>query len=143
MDLVMCKHPGGLWAVTEADLEALTHIKNDSLVMCHIVQQRNLQWHRRFFALMKVLFDNQERFANQEMMRKAILIELGFCDPQKLLDGTYIIVARSMSFNKMTQAEFESLWERCCDLIRREFLPEVTDEELATQVEGLIGDRRA
>lgn len=143
MDLICAKTPDGFRITDPEGEEALKRLKTGALFMITVTQQRNLQWLRRWFVLVRMIFDNQSRFTNFELFRKAMLVEMGYADPQVSLDGKdYVLVARSVAFNKMKEDEFERLWADTCDLARREFMPGITDDQFRSEVELLIGDRK-
>lgn len=124
MDIFLVKKYGTLSPSSEADAEKLMGMK-DGLVKCEISNPRNGGFHRKYFALLDVLFDafnpgeiqKGERVAtkNRERFRKDIAIATGHYDLVVNLRGEVRAEARSISFAKMTQEEFERLYSRTID----------------------------
>lgn len=82
---------------------------------------RNVKFHRKFFALLKVVFSNQDEFLTQENMRKALLIGLGYCDAFVCLNpqGQLHIhnEAHSMAFANMDESKFTTFFNQCLDFL--------------------------
>ena len=64
----------------DSDYELCKKIKVGSTVSCEIKQPRNVAFHRKFFALINLVFENQEVFDNIDFMRKEITKAAGFYD---------------------------------------------------------------
>ena len=77
---------------------------------------RNPAHHAKFFAVLNVVFQNQDQFKSSEDLREATLIEAGYSELRELLDGTRYRVARSIAFHNLGQDEFEPVYNACVDL---------------------------
>ena len=78
---------------------------------------RNLKFHKKFFALIKTVFENQEQFVNIEEMRKALIFDAGFREQRQNLKGEIIQYPKSISFSKMDEIEFEELYNKVIDIV--------------------------
>jgi len=80
---------------------------------------RNLGFHKKFFALINMLFDNQEQFTNKDFMRKQLTIEAGYFTEEVGFHGEVIKEAISISFASMDEIEFQEYYNRFIDTIVR------------------------
>lgn len=81
---------------------------------------RNLYHHRKYFKMLQLALDNQDRFPSLDQLRKAVLIEAGFYHPVYTFDGI-VKEADSISFNKMDQEEFEKVYSKSVDVLMKAF----------------------
>lgn len=102
---------------------------------------RNLGHHRKFFALLQLVFDNQELYADREELRRALLIEAGHFDDVRLLDGATVRTAKSISFSAMDQAAFEAVYDSVLAVVLTKLLPGIGREELEQEVEAFASSR--
>lgn len=105
----------------DSDYERLKKIKVGEVYECEIKQPRNLKFHKKYFALVKMLFDNQERYNDMEELRRDLTIEAGFYNERANFQGEIIREAKSISFAKMTQSDFDDLYNRTIDVICQYF----------------------
>lgn len=96
--------------------EKLKRFKLGDTVKAKIVVPRNVGFHRKFFALLKLTFQNQELIDNYDDFREAVTITAGFFRWSKDLHGNEFKRAKSISFAKMDQAEFEEVYSRVLDV---------------------------
>lgn len=105
---------------------------------------RNIKFHRKFFALLKLVFTHQNEFFTQENLRKALLIGMGYCDSFVTPDPNGVLhihhEADSMSFAKMDEAKFARFWHLSVDFLLIHWLPGVDREEIVRQVEAMVVD---
>ena len=72
---------------------------------------RNHAFHRQFFALLKVGFELQTSFIAPEWWREWITIKAGYFESCQSPTGEWMIRAKSISFEKMDNLEFEKLYK--------------------------------
>lgn len=113
---------------------------------------RNPKFHRKFFALLDVGFDSWQPERkhkshkgmavekNREQFREDITIAAGFYEQTFDLKGRMRIRAKSISFAKMDDAEFEKLYDAVVTVLLREVLHRYKNRaELDSVVERIIG----
>ncbi len=137
-DLLMQKHFGALRPMDEAGEEALRSLPAGAVVRVSMKRPRNVLHHRKFFALLNLVLSNQEHYASQEELLDAIKIGVGHVRLVQLPSGQVYKIPKSISFGSMDQPAFEKFYDAVCDLIVDHFLPGVTKEELAREIEELI-----
>lgn len=136
---------GGLHPVDEAGQEAMRGLGETEIVSVEIKRPRNLQHHRKFWALMTIVHDNMdgERYPTVEDLVAAVKISAGLRTRIELPNGEVGFIPGSIAFHKMDQAAFGAFYDRVCDLLAKHFLPGVTSDDLKAEVELMIGARAA
>lgn len=138
MKILMQKHLGSLRPVDSAGEEELQHLKGGP-VMVEIKQPRNANHHRLYWALISIVFRNQERYPTTYALHSALKIAAGIRTEIELPNGIKGYIAGSISFHEMDQAEFSKFYDRVCDLMAKYFLDGVTSDELKREVSAMIG----
>lgn len=97
-------------------------------------KQRNARFHRKFFSLVKLVYDNQEVYTNIDHLRKHLTIASGFYElVHDLETGAEYKEAKSISFSKMDETEFSELYNRFIDTVHKYF--GFDKEELINEIE--------
>ena len=120
--------------------------KIGSLQRVNVTNVRNPLFHRKYFALLNIGFDNWtppkiesvhgDPVKNFDSFRKDIAILCGYYHVVIRLDGTSRIVADSISFSKMDNDEFEKLYNKTIDLfIQKIYGDDMTPEKINEIVE--------
>lgn len=104
-----------------SDYDKIKKLKPEEIYQCEIKQPRNLKFHRKFFSLINMLFENQERYNNPERLRKDLIIEAGYYDEWVDLNGEVRQEAKSISFASMTEEDFGNLYSSVIDVIVQHF----------------------
>ena len=110
---------------------------------------RNILFHRKYFALLNIGFDNWEpgeinsKYGvpekNFERFRADLTILAGFYENTIRLDGSVRIEPKSISFAKMTAEEFADLYSKTIDvLIKHVYKMKINAEKLDEIVESYL-----
>jgi len=78
---------------------------------------RNLKFHKKFFALLNMVYENQEQYNNIEHLRKDLTISAGYYDLRFNIEGVEVQEAKSISFAKMDDVEFSEFYNRIVDVV--------------------------
>jgi hypothetical protein len=92
------------------------------------MRQKRILWkHRKYFALLKIAYDNwtpgeiNSKYGvpmkNFERFRKDVAILTGHFELVIRVDGTSRPEGKSISFSKMDQIEFDELYSKTIDLL--------------------------
>jgi|TARA_X000001388_G_scaffold25071_2_gene17491 hypothetical protein len=135
--IILKKKELSLHPSDDASLEALRRLA-DGYVVCELKQPRNLKHHRLFYALMRKVFENQERYENLESMITAIKIGIGHADEYPMKDGNVCYVPKSISFENMKQPEFNEFFDRAVNLIIKTIIPDMDKESLLAEVYQML-----
>ena len=137
--LYVCKGLGAtLRPADEVATEAIRKFPAGEIYEIEIKRPRNLKFHRKAFALMQLAYENQENYTEFDKFRRALVIEAGYFDDLRLLDGTTVREAKSLSFAKMDEDDFGKLYNALINTILRVVLPGVGRPELEAQVEQFL-----
>lgn len=118
MKLTLIKQLNGTFKVAyPSDYENAKKIPLNEPFEIDYKKQRNIKFHRKFFALIKLVFDNQEQFSNIEILRKELTIEAGFYNEYPNYQGEVKKDAKSISFSSMDEIEFNEFYDRIIDAI--------------------------
>ena len=122
---------------TEAE-EALRGIGPHEVVGVIIRRPRNIGHHRKFFALLKIVFENQELYRSEAKLLAAIKIATGHCVPIQLTTGQKAFIPSSISFAAMDQAAFERFWESVVVLVTTKIIPNLKREDLEAELMTMV-----
>ena len=100
------------------DLEYIKKLKPNQEIEVELKKVRNSAFHRKFFALMKLAFDNQDIYYDLNGMRKDITKVAGFYTEEvNFINGEITQEVKSISFTKMDEIEFNELYNSCKGVI--------------------------
>lgn len=112
---------GSLKPAYDSDYENVKKIKVGEPYEFEFRKPRNYKFHKKFFALINMVFDNQERYTSADHLRKDLLIDAGYYDTRYNLHGVEIQEAKSISFANVDEIEFNEIYSRVIDSIVRNF----------------------
>ena len=99
-----------LLAHDPATVKRMAKVKLSEVYRVTIKRQRNYKLLQKAHCLVNSAFDCQEQYTNKDEFRSAVTIEAGHSTMETLLDGRKVELAKSWSFEKMTEDEFEQLY---------------------------------
>lgn len=139
MKLCLRNTEHGLLPLYDSDLHEKKKLKLGEDYECEIHKARNIQFHKKFFALIKCVWLNlpehlDEMYPHPEVLRKALTIEAGFYNVYYLLDGTEIREAQSIAFDNMDQSQFEEVYNKVMDIILKKILTCNTASEINPEI---------
>lgn len=121
MKILLVRTLSGFKPAYDSDFELSKKIKLNEIYQYEFKQPRNLKFHRKFFALINMIFQNQEQYTNIEHLRKDLIIESGNYDLRHDLLGVEIREAKSISFAQMDEIQFSELYNSVVDVIVKYF----------------------
>lgn len=116
------------------------------LISMDVKLPRNSKFHRLFFAMLNLGFDawepqrkhksykGREVQKNFEIFRSDVLIAAGFYEQTFGLDGRLRLEAKSISFAKMEEPEFNEVYNRCLDVLLQDVLSTYAGRKEVNQV---------
>ena len=129
-EVLLVRQLGALRPADAAAEEAIADIPNGEVVKAVITRPRNVVFHRKFFALLGVLYPHQKFYPTLTKFRKAVQIALGYCEETKLPSGKIMVEADSIAFHKMDEVEFEQLMKRFFELAETRILPGISRKDV-------------
>lgn len=135
MKLVLRKTLNGrLEPTDELARDVLAKIPAGDLVMAEIKRARNIQHHRKFYALMTLVFQNQERYNSLDELVDVVKVYCGHCEITVTASGEKVYRPKSINFARLDQIEFDGFYDRVIEMILKRFLPTVTREDLEREL---------
>jgi hypothetical protein len=133
--LIFTRRLSSLVPTDPESLEAVQSLTPGKLVEVRIVKARNLEFHKRFMSLVRLVYENQERFSNMTKLLTAIKLEAGWYEDGPVVKGIPSYIPKSISFGKMSENEFFVFYHEALDAICR-LLPHLNAADLAEEVMG-------
>ena len=141
MDIFCKVTPYGLVPLYDSDYDLKKRLRVGSVVKCKVSNPRNYEHHKKFFALVRLTFDNlpsnlAEYFKvhNEEDMLRRFKRDLGYFKTSLNELGEKEIEYQSISFSAMEQHEFERFYNQCIDLVLYKYLKGIDKEDLITEI---------
>src|SRR3990167_7818324 len=107
-DLIMRKRLGSLWPADPASEETLKLLKQGEDIRVTITKPRNLQFHKLFFALVNLVYENTENYQSADHLLTVIKVGIGHCELVHAPDGQLVAHVKSISFASMDDVEFRA-----------------------------------
>jgi len=97
-------------------------------------KQRNIKFHRKFFALIKLAYENQSDYRLMEDLRRDLLITSGnYNEVVNKITGEVFKVADSISFSNMDDVKFNEVYESVKEVIAKWL--GITNENINEEIE--------
>lgn len=143
MKFLARKDLGHLTPVDQTGEDYLRKVKFGDIVTVEVKKPRNGKHHRLYWALVGMVWENQDRYETTEQLHNALKIAAGIYEPLEMPGGVIHKIPGSIAFDTMDQTEFSAFFDRVCDLVAKHFLPGVTAEILKHEIEVMIGVKAA
>ena len=118
--------------------ESIARVRHGEHVQADIRRPRNLRHHMLFFALLNLVYDNQEYFSRVDDLLDALKIAIGHTKVIVLKNGTYQ-VPLSISFAAMDQTAFDAFFSRAVDFLITDVVPGMDQKALLDEVYSMVG----
>ena len=135
MKILVINTPHGLVPYGDDDYEEKKKLKDGAIYSVEIKVARNLDFHRKYFAMVSYAWDflneaETATFRTKENFRKYLEISAGHCEViyhPRLQE--FVEIPKSISFAKMDNAEFDDLYRRVKDVVFSLIGGRVSEEE--------------
>jgi len=140
-----------LVAGDQATSDFIHSLQVSATIHADFKRMRNIKFHKKFFALLNFLYQHWTPAAfqsckwegvipqkNFDRFRKDITILAGFYNASYRLDGSVRIEAKSISFGKMSEEDFQELYSRVIDVGIKNVLTNYSKSDLQNVVEELL-----
>lgn|SRR3990167_3602759 len=129
---IFCQNTkSGLQPLYEDDYDEKKKLKIGEIYFCEIKRPRNIKFHKKFMALIKIGWENTKAFEEEvpfDIYRKWATIKSGFYDAYHTKKGI-MIEAKSISFANMNEDTFGQLYEKMLDIIHKDIGTDKKDIE--------------
>lgn len=144
MKLSLLNTISGLKPLYDEDYDEKKKLKVGSTYIAEIKLVRNPDFHRKYFALLICAWEFQSEAVrekyfkeNIDSFRKTIQISAGYSETVYSVEKKeFIEIPKSISFEKMDEAEFQELYERVKDVLYKTFLKNISQEEFERSLMG-------
>ena len=132
----------GLIPMYDSDLDEKHRLRIGDNVLCTIKRPSNYEFHKRYWALLRLTVANLPHLIQQQMqifteedLLDCLKIDLGLFTT-RWHGGRQIVKTGSISFAKMDNTEFEKFFSRSVDAILRIYLRGTDRQALIEEVEN-------
>lgn len=133
MEIFLVKSAFGLKPYGDTDAEMLAKIKANEIVRAEITKPRNILFHKKFMALVRLVFDNQEKYTTIEDLLVEFKLKAGHYTEHITTKGKIIYIPKSISFGAMDEYEFGEFYTKALNILGK--IINVESETLREQVE--------
>jgi hypothetical protein len=148
IEIILRAHFGSLIPVDQIGADQINELRWGSTYKATLTQPRNINFHRKAFALLKVIYDawdvpdrqhkGQPVKKNMDSLREDLTILAGYYETEFKFDGTLRLKAKSWAFAAMSQEEFEQLYSAIIDVALSKILTTYTKDDIDSQVDKLL-----
>ena len=128
---------GKLAPVDMIGVEALDGVPKGTVVKVKWTRPRNVGHHRKFFALIDVVFQAQSRFATKDDLLDALKVALGHYAVWRV-GSREILRPKSISFAAMDQDAFQQFYDSAVKVIVESLLPNTDRADLEARVHDIL-----
>lgn len=122
MKLTLVKNLNNTFSIAyNSDYEKAKKLKAGLQFECTVVKKRNYKFHKLYFALINMLFDNQEVYDNIDHLRTDLTIAAGYYTQRINIKNEIVTESKSISFSNMDEIEFNELYSKTLDVIVKYF----------------------
>lgn len=118
----------GLVPMYDSDYDEKKKLRVGENVLCDISKPRNYEFHKKFFALIRLVLDNLPEHISdtfniysEEDMLDALKVDLGLYNIV-YVGGKQLVKVGSISFAKMDNTEFERFYNRSIDIVLNKYM---------------------
>lgn len=135
MKLLLQNTATGLKPLYDADYDEKKKLQMGGVYEATIRVKRNLNFHRKFFALLNCAWEylnekQQKELGGIEQFRKYLEVKAGYYQLWHSPDLNLMLrIPTSIAFDKMDDAEFSTLYDRVKDVLFEEFLTHISEQE--------------
>ena len=118
MKILVVKTLNGLKPAYDSDKEVFNKMPLNEIFEIEYIKKRNLKFHKKFFALLKLAYENQSDYRFIEDMRRDLLIVSGNYDEQVCkITGEIYQKAHSINFSNMDELQFSEVYTSVKNII--------------------------
>lgn len=137
--IFLIKGPSALYPSLDADAEIMARWKSGDVIEATVKRPRNGKFFRKYFALLQVGFQNQDKYQTPEDFRMEVQLRAGHYHEHVTMKGTLVPVIDSISWAKCDEDSFAKLYDGALKVIIQWFMQGSTDAEVNSAVDQLIG----
>jgi hypothetical protein len=138
--VLMRRTVAGLTADDEAARDVMRKVKIGDVVRVDVQRPRSHKNLRRWWALMNLIAQNSEDIKSPEAAHDLVKILAGHCTHiVSKSTGEVYQIADSIAFGRLSEDEFQDVWQRAVKAVAEHILPGVTDADIEAEIMQIIG----
>lgn len=111
MKLLVVRTLNGIKPAYDTDKDIFNKMPLNETFEIEYTKRRNIKFHRKFFAILKLAYENQSDYRVMEDMRRDLLIVSGNYDEQVCkITGEIYKKAHSINFSNMDDLQFNEVY---------------------------------
>lgn len=134
MDIFLTKTLNGLAPSDEEAKQAIRRWKVGETLKCSVKKPRDYKNHKRYFALLNLTFENQDRYTSFEHFRKAVQLAAGHVDELVTIEGEVVFLPKSIAYDSLDEMEFCKVFGEAMTVCAK-ILGDLDLDELRVEVE--------
>lgn len=130
----------GLAPKYDSDREEFRSLKRNTDVLVEVGQKRNYEFHKKFFALIKLTYDNFPEWLEDSLnvhsvedLRTRLKVDLGLYEVSHYGNQS-VIIPKSIAFDKMDETEFDKFYRSSVNHILKNYLKGVNNEQIEEEI---------
>jgi hypothetical protein len=138
--LLLKRTLNGFVPADEASAEAARRFEIGQTYKGDVVKPRNLKTHRRYWALVDLIYQNSDQFKSKDQVHQYLKIRAGHSTTIiSKSTGELFHVADSISFDTLDDIQFYEVYKRMLDVVVQDILPGVQVDAVQYEIEKLCG----
>lgn len=134
MKLFFIKSQGGVLIPADSEcIDNMQKVKNGDTIMVEYKPKRNYQFHKKAFALLNLVLQNQDKYNNLTDLLTEFKLKAGHYQEHISLKKGIIYIPKSISFAEMDELEFGEIYNKFIDIALRDFVT-MSKEDLEKQI---------
>jgi hypothetical protein len=134
MKLAVTMMPGDTLLIADRNPRHNMQIGQQYMIDAHVRGDRNPKFHAKFWAMLKFFRDFLPWDMDDDSLKQWAVIGAGYYDVAP--DG--VLLAKSIAFDAMPEAEFERLYSSALDYLLREVAPDAMTEDDVNQALSFV-----
>jgi len=123
----------------DADKQVVEKLGVGDVISISYSKVRDPLSHRRYFAMIRIGFENQSFYKLERTYRKAMEMKAGYFISAKLQIGNQIVWRKwpdSIAYERLAEPDFVELKKEVCEIIQEDL--EMQEDDLKEEVEQVI-----
>ena len=137
MRILVAKKLRGLYPIDESGEAVLQKIGQGEIVTIELKRERNIPHHRKFFAMLSIILQNQDSYKSMDDLLDVCKIRIGHCRTVQTKSGE-VKIPKSISFAAMDQSQFEAFYDRAIAWVVTEVVPGLERQTLDDEVRAAL-----
>lgn len=124
---------------SEHNEELFEKIGQGEVVTCEIKKVRNIRLHRKYFALIRMVYDNlpehlDDNYPSIYTFRKQLEMYAGHIETFISLKGETMLMPKSIKYESLDGKAFEELFESVLQIIQKHIMPELSRDVVDSEI---------